>query len=216
MTVVRHDPGNATDWANIRARLTRAAEATRKAARPSPKQSEQIFADRTRALAAPLEERQSQGPSLHLVTFTLERERFALETCFVRAIGGKPDITPIPGEANFLLGVTTFRGVIYVIFDLRSLLDGSSGVSTELSRVLFLGRDEIEFGILADEVHETTTVSVDAMGARPWRADDQIPNKKSGLTSDGLNVLDGAALLNDERFFIDHTHAVQAALKEIS
>ena len=216
MTVVRQDPGTDTDWASIRARLTRAAEATRTAARPSRKQSGQIFADRTRALAAPLEEHQSPGPSLHLVTFTLERERFALETRFVRAVGGKPDITAIPGGAHFLLGVTTFRGVIVVIFDLRSLLDGSAGSSTERSRVLFLGTDLIEFGILADEVHETRIVSVDAVGARPWRADDQIPNETSGLTADGLNVLDGAALLNDERFFIDHTHAVQAALKEIS
>ncbi len=195
------------DWEAARARLTRAAEATRKAARPSRARAAQILAERARALAEPGRSASSPSRMLEIVTFAIDSERFGLETRFVRAVGREPDITPIPCSPDFVLGVTSFRGEIIAVFDIRPLFNGRPRGLAEPSRILFLGRDEIDFAIVADTVDEVIRAPADEVGRRPWRLDDATSEGASGLMADALNILDGAALLSEERFFIDQPRA---------
>ena len=194
------------DWAAIRARLTRAAEATGKVARPSRRQAIQVLEDRARALAEAPRGAASPERRLEIVTFTLDGERLGLETRYVRAVGRDPIVTPLPSSADFVVGVTNFRGEIAAVFDLRATLGGSRGPA-ERARILFLGRDAVAFAILADTVDEVVQVAADGLGERPWRPDAEAPDTPSGLTADALNVLDGAALLDEPRFFIDQAPA---------
>jgi purine-binding chemotaxis protein CheW len=206
MTVPSPGREERIDWAALQARLAEAAEATRKAAKPSRQQTVQILDDRARALAEPRADVSAGGGMLQLLSFRLDRERFGLEMRYVRAVGREPDITPIPQAAAFVLGLTNFRGEIVAVFDLRALLDSRPRGAADRPRVLFLGTHRIEFAIAADTVDEVTIVAADGIGRRPWRLEAGC-DMASGLTPDALNVLDGEALLNDRRLFIDQAPA---------
>jgi purine-binding chemotaxis protein CheW len=207
MTAPPPDRDKLIDWAAARARLARAAEATRTAAKPSRAQAAQILAERALALAEPRRGVRSPSRMLEIVTFAIDGERFGLETRYVRAVGREPSITPIPWSADFVLGVTSFRGGITAVFDIRPLFNGLPRGPTAPSCILFLGRDEIDFAIVADTVDEVIRTPADDVGHRPWRLDGATSEAASGLRADALNILDGAALLNDERLFIDQARA---------
>ena len=74
---------------------------------------------------------------------------------------------------------------------------------TDLARVLVLGADRPEFGVLADAAHEVTTLRVDEVHEPPDSATGVGREYLRGVTKDALIVLDGAALLRDGRLFID-------------
>ena len=74
---------------------------------------------------------------------------------------------------------------------------------TDPTRVLVLGDDRAEFGVLADAAHDITTLRVDEIHAAPDSATGVGREYLRGVTADALIVLDGAALLQDGRLFID-------------
>jgi len=202
--------GKAVDWDGLYDRLARAAGATRETAAPSRARTERILAERAKALATPLGDKDQPRRMLQVLTFTLEGERFGLETRNVRAVGGRPDITLVPSSPNYLVGVTSFRGEILAVFDVRVLLAGARQDLAERSRVIFLGKDRIEFGILADSVEEILEIPADEVTPRPWQGDGAT---SGGVTPTAISVLDADALIADQRLIIDHTGSTEAGVR---
>lgn len=206
MTEPPHE-GELIDWAAARERLARTAAATQRAAKPSRRQTAEILAGRARALAEPRHGASPQARTLQFVTFSIDGERFGLETRYVHAVACEPTITPLPATADFVVGVTSFRGEIVAVFDIRSLYDSRRRGPMERPRVLFIGRDQVEFAIVADTVDEVVSAPSDDIGRRPWRPNEAASGTASGVTPDAINVLDGEALLNDTHLIIDQPRA---------
>jgi len=205
VTAETHANTGDIDWAAARTRLARAAAMLGESARPSEDRSAEILAERARKLAQPLAMARDENKELEVLIFVLGTERVALETKYVRAASPLADVTLIPGTAAFVSGVTNFRGEILPVFDIRELFNGASRTHDESSRIVFLGREGTEFGIVADEILETTRVPIDGLCPRPWRRDDTAAKGADGITGDALNVLDGQALLDDDRFLVDQS-----------
>jgi purine-binding chemotaxis protein CheW len=156
--------------------------------------------ERARSLARAPERVPDAAEVFEVVTFRLAGERYAIEARHVRRVVRLEDPTPVPGTPEFLAGVINQRGEVLAVFDLRTLLGVGAGADAP-ERVLVLGDDRDEFGVVADTVQETVTLRIDevlepsgAAGGRQYL---------HGVTSDALIVLDGAALLRDEQLVID-------------
>jgi purine-binding chemotaxis protein CheW len=182
------------------AQKPRGAARTRPAPRPSRRETEKVLEERARALAQPPPAPEARG-GLQLISFTLDGEQLALELDHVRAVGRTPPITPLPSAPGALAGVTNFRGEIVAVFDVGAWLGGDRPVQAR-PYIVALGRGRIEFAILADSVEELLRTAPEAIVRRPWRAAPGEAAAFGGITADALNVLDGAALLDDERFVI--------------
>jgi chemotaxis signal transduction protein len=63
--------------------------------------------------------------------------------------------------------------------------------------------ERAEFGVLADTVEAITTLSIETLQSPPGSTAVDAGNCLKGVTADALIVLDGAALLSDDRFFVD-------------
>ena len=87
--------------------------------------------------------------------------------------------------------------------DLRTFLGVSGQAVTDLSRVLVLGGDRAEFGMLADAAHEVRTLRLDEILEPPGSVAGAGREYLRGVTQEALIVLDGAMLLQDSRLFID-------------
>ena len=112
-------------------------------------------------------------------------------------------LTPIPGTPDVLTGVINMGGEILAVFDLGRLF-GMPGVTrTEQSRVLVLGQDRDELGLLADAAREVRPLRIDAILEPPGSLEGIGRTTLRGVTADALIVLDGAALLRDPRLVID-------------
>jgi purine-binding chemotaxis protein CheW len=175
----------------------------------SSEQAPAIMEERARLLVRT----QLQAPvetTLEVVTFALAAERYAIETQYVRAVVRMVNLTPVPGAPAFVAGITNYRGQVLCVVDLRSVFEASTTGPTGSSRLIVVGVERVEFGVLADRV--------DAILRLP--ASEVLPLSGSvagvrreylrGVSRDAMMVVDGGLLLAAAGLFVDvpHTAAV--------
>jgi purine-binding chemotaxis protein CheW len=164
--------------------------------------SETILQERAARLALPPVVDTQVTDALTIVTFELAGDRYALEARHVREVALAPDVTPVPAAPAVLVGVMNLRGEVLAVLDPRPLL-GMSPHNTVAVRptILILGTGQAECGLLVDHAFEVT--------ALPRTDLHPPPVSHSGLvraiTTTGLALLDGSALLADPRFTIDQS-----------
>ena len=140
---------------------------------------------------------------LDVVTFSLANEDYAIELGYVHKIVPLIELTPVPGTPDFIVGVINLRGEILPIVDLHRLYGMARTGWTDQSWVIVLGGERNEFALLADKVHEVITLRTDQV--LDWQGSATGVGRQfvRGVTEGALIVLDGAALLQDDRLFID-------------
>jgi purine-binding chemotaxis protein CheW len=193
----------AIDWSQVRKRLARAIAATEETLRLSPQRARAILDERARLLArVPVQETRAEG--LEVVVFTLANERYGIETRHVREVVRLTNLTPLPGAPEFLAGIINLRGSILAVLDLGKFFGLAVPELSDRARVIVLGEERAEFGVLA-EAYEVVTLRADAVREPPDSVAGSAREFLRGVTADALLVLDGAALLADPRLTIDQS-----------
>jgi purine-binding chemotaxis protein CheW len=207
MTSVPQQPQEpaALDWEAIRTRLQRLSAAAGADVEPAPEQAQAVLEARARDLARVPAVAPDTAAVLTLVAFALGAEPYALETRFVRRVvrSSEVSLTPIPGTPEILVGVINMGGEILAVFDLGRFFGLHHTARTEQSRILVLGTERDEFGLLADAASEVHTVPNSSLLEPPATFEGLGRNILRGVTADALIVLDGAALLREPRLVVD-------------
>lgn len=168
---------------------------------------QQILDARAEALARPLSVETPASETVELLTFSVGNEQFAIETRFVTEVIHDVQVVSLPGETGAIVGVTNLRGEVLAVMSLSGVLSVTpSSTPVPTGRwVLVVGTDQPRFGIAARAVTEVVAVPngdiVDC--ARAARISDCRIVR--GVTQDGRMVLDGSAIMDDERFVIDES-----------
>jgi purine-binding chemotaxis protein CheW len=158
--------------------------------------------ERARLLARPPDPAEP-GDALGVMTFALGTERYAIETQYVREVARLGDISPVPGAPDFLRGVTNLRGEVLCLVDLRTFFDIPATGLTDRSRVVILGMERTELGILVDEAREIARLRPDDIVSPPESVAGVGREYLLGVTREALIVLNGAALLRDPRLYVN-------------
>lgn len=167
-----------------------------------PAHAREVLEARARALARPPAPARPAGAGVEVVFFALGTERYAVEARFVREVARVADLAPVPGLPDFVMGVANLRGEILAVMDLRRILGVPAAGLTDLARLVVLGADRPEFGILADSVSEVATLRADEILEPPASVAGVGREFLKGVTREALIVLDGAVLLRDPRLFV--------------
>jgi purine-binding chemotaxis protein CheW len=146
---------------------------------------------------------------LDVVTFRLADQDYAIELRHVRKIEPWIEMTTVPGAPEVFAGVINLRGEILAVVDLARLHGAAGGRRAGHTHVLVLGGDRNEFGLLAHAVGEVMALPTVDVLEMPADAGLDRPCLR-GLTRSGMLVLDGDALLRDDRLFIDQGDGVGA------
>jgi purine-binding chemotaxis protein CheW len=147
-----------------------------------------VLAARARTLAreAPAED---QRERISVVPFMLGGSSYAIEILLVREVVDSGSIAPVPGAPPEFLGVTTYRGGMLGVIDLRVAL-GLASRPARARHLLILGDGDAELGLLADAVDGPADILVGEL----------LPSTRShrlvrGVTRDSRLVLAGRDLL---------------------
>jgi purine-binding chemotaxis protein CheW len=190
-------PQAGLDWSEIRRKLA-ALESGASFARDATV----VLDERARRLARVSDGERQTTPRLELLTFALTGEVYGIETRYVVEVRKLRDITRVPGTPQHLLGVTNLRGTILPTFDLGALLDIEQVGSAERGWLAVMGRGGVpDCGLAIELTHDLAWVAPAqllaapaSLGGRTWI---------SGLTAEGLMVLDGSAILDDRRLYLE-------------
>ena len=186
---------------DARERLRRVAEGTASAATLSPARARALMDERARRLAAPPARPADGAQMLEVLGFALGEECYGVETRQVREVVGLGEVTPVPSTPDFLLGVVNLRGQLLPVLDVGGLVGLPAREASPRSRVVVLGAERPELGVLADAVHEVTTVPVRDVLEAAASHGGAAARYVRGVTRDALVLIDAARLLDDERLF---------------
>lgn len=194
--------GTGYAWAEARHRLEAAMRAADSGARPSPERQRAILDERARRAALQPDVSGRAADQAHLMTFVLSGERYGIDPRVVREVLPLADFTVVPGAPDFVVGVTNLRGEILTVIDLRRFFGLAVKGVSDLSRLIVLGRDGAEIGVLADEARELLSIDVSEIQDPPESVTRIGKQYLRGVTRDALIVLSGDVLLDDQRLLV--------------
>lgn len=141
---------------------------------------------RTLARAAPTED---QRERISVVPFTLGGSTYAIEILLLREVVDSGSIATVPGAPHEFLGVTTYRGGMLGVIDLRVAL-GLASRPARARHLMIVGDASAELGLLADAVDDPTDIVIEELLPSP-----SGHRLVRGMTSDARVVLAGHSLL---------------------
>jgi len=103
-------------------------------------------------------ERKKEGKIVQLIVFNLGDEEFGANIDQVREIIRTRLITPIPNSPDFIDGLTTIRGEIAVVIDLKNRFSLPTKKGNEEKHIIMTVQDKNIFGLKVDEVTEVLRI----------------------------------------------------------
>lgn len=203
MKSIDNNSDRTVDWAAVKARLASVALAQAANDQRSAAETQQILADRAALLAEIPNRTPDASEIVELVTFQLGQDAFSIETHFVREVIRPRDISVVPGVPAFLVGVTILHGEVLAIIDVRQFFGSQAQPDPDSWRVIVLGQDRAEFGIVADLVKEVSIRRTEEILGVPPSVLDEGRQYLKGVMADAMLVLDGSLLLEDSRLYVD-------------
>lgn len=176
---------------------------------PDSEQVAAIWQQRAAELAVPLYA-ESEGATLDLLIFCLDGKRYGVKVNHVREIYPSRQITAVPRVPEFVVGLFSARGQLLSIIDLHAFLGLPKVTPTSDSKIIVITSDDrtlgsneqIELGLLADEVEDVITIFVDDLTTVASSLTDSQADFTLGVTAEMLVVLNLEVLLKNKRLIV--------------
>lgn len=136
----------------------------------------------------------SRDDPARVLVFRMGHERFGIPLSDVHEVLDAQPIQRVPDAANTVLGVTSIRGALTTVYDVRALL--SSGGTADGALLVF-DRGDRRIAVAIDDVFDATSVESGEMLPVPRRAaSDGLLSGMLRRGSDLVAVLDTDAFLS--------------------
>jgi purine-binding chemotaxis protein CheW len=169
---------------------------------PTPDEARRILQARARDLARPALSFASAVEALELLEFRLARERYALPTSEVREVRPLQNLTALPCTPPFVMGLVNVRGRIVPVIDIKKFLGLPEQGLTDLHRVILVGNESFELGILADAIVGVETVASERLHPAPVGSNVERSEYVKGVTAEHLILLDVARIVADPAIIV--------------
>lgn len=167
-----------------------------------PQSAREILQARARTLARVPEKAPAAEASLDVLEFRLGKERYAVESHYVREIIPLKSLTPLPCTPSFVAGIVNSRGRIVAVLDLKKFFGLPESGLTDMHRVIHIEGNGLEFGLLADVSVGVRTIALDSLQpSLPTLAGIGAEYLK-GVTGERLVILDLGRILADPRMIM--------------
>lgn len=154
-----------------------------------------VLERRAAALARPPATSHEEA-DVDVVVFTVAGgKRYALEVRYVRQVVRGEGLALLPASGSELVGIIPRQGEAVPVADLAAVLD-LAAPDPHRPLVIVLAGEHPPIGLLVDDVLTATSL---ARAEIRWQSTPETAAVERGVTSEGVVVLDGAALLTDPR-----------------
>ena len=183
-------------------RTSRMEDAGEKGEKPDRAEKEAVLKARAKAMAAAAEDERDDGSILEVVEFSINEEKYGVESVHIHEVFPLKELTEIPGVPDFVLGVVNVRGQIVSVIDIRKFFDMPEKGFSDLNRIIILRSATMEFGILADEVLGVRRIpQAETLSTLPTLTGVRQEYLKA-VSKDRTVILDGMKLLSDSTIVI--------------
>lgn len=184
------------DWAQVRSRLEQSQTAFERAIIGDPQRLDALYRQRALQLAARGKATAAATAGVRVLVVKCGAEQYGIDLKTVLQVLPCSKCTPIPGGSSALVGVVNIRGEILSILSLRRLLEGVGSDPSDISGgyLALIRCQRAEFGIQIDQVERIALVAMRPV-ASAGNERLRLPSRYiSGVTPEGIIVLDAPAL----------------------
>jgi purine-binding chemotaxis protein CheW len=162
----------------------------------------QILKQRAKALAEQKDRQDLTIASIDTVEFVLSNEHYAIELNYIREVYPLNDLTALPCTPSFVSGIINVRSQIVSIIDLKKFFDLPDHDLDSKKRVIILHNNQIEFGILADEIKGVLSIPVDDIQMSMLTLKGIGSEYIKGVTEKRIVILEAEKILSDARIIV--------------
>lgn len=191
------------NWSEIHQRVEAARQVLMQDSASSKEENQAILKKRARLLAQDIQQVDNVQEFLEIVEFQLASETYGLESSFVREAYPLKDFTPLPGVPPFVLGIVNVRGKILSVIDLKKFFGLPQNGLGQLNKLIILRDEQMEFGILADDILGARSIPVDSIQPAPPTISGIGAEFLRGVTAGHVILLNAEKILNDEKIIVD-------------
>lgn len=133
------------------------------------------------------------------VTFCLGEETYGIMVMQVQEVLRIPDIAPVPGSADYVVGIINLRGNVVTVIDTRHRFGLSPKQPDDASRIVVTEVGNQIIGMLVDSVAEVVELKASEIEAPPNVGNDESAKFIQGVSSRNGKLL----ILVDLNKFLD-------------
>ena len=104
---------------------------------------------------------------LQLVTFTLDKEEYAVDILNVQEINRITEITKVPNAPDYVEGVINLRGKVIPVLNLRKKFGLFLKDRDDSSRIIIMDIQGTTYGLIVDSVSEVLRIQADTVEPPP-------------------------------------------------
>ena len=190
------------DWTEVHRHLEATTAAMERVITPGIDDKKRLLKERARILAQEDVEVYAGLQYLEVVEFQLAGEVYGIETSYIREVYPLKELVPIPGTPPFFLGITSVRGQILSVIDIKRFFDLPDKGLTELDKVVIVRSGEVELGIRADVVLGMWSIPRGHIQPSLPTLIGVRDKYLRGVTKDAVIILDIQKLLADENLIV--------------
>lgn len=141
-------------------------------------------------------------PMLRLITFELDKERYGVEVDQVREILRVSQYFPVPGAADYVVGITNIRGSVVTIIDGRKRFNLEATEFSDSSRMIVIESEDEIAAVVVDSVSDVIDVPKSSVDANPkMNARDDSPFISGVVTVENqlIIMLNVGRIITDEQ-----------------
>lgn len=165
-------------------------------------EKKRILRERAKKLARRPDTRDRDQECLAVIEFMLAHERYAVEVDYVREVYPLKDLTRVPCVPSFVLGIINVRGQVISVIDVKEFFDLPRKDFDEGFRVIIVGDEAMELGILSDAVLGETRVPLAMIQSDTTALKGLREGYVRGVTADRLIIINIERLLSDDRIVV--------------
>jgi purine-binding chemotaxis protein CheW len=196
------DKPSGVDWTAVRQRMALVQSALDHGLEPTERDKKRILKERARVIAKEPSPA-TTGERLEVITFILADETYGIESSCVREVYALRELTLIPCTPAYVLGVTTVRGRIISVIDMKKFFELPEEGLSELDKIVIVESGDIEIGIRAEAITGAQSLPLEAIQLGLPTLTGIREKYIRGVTPERVVVLDIAKLLSDPDIIVN-------------
>jgi len=128
---------------------------------------------------------------------------YSVDAKYISEVIPLKELTPLPCTPDFIMGIINVRGKIIAVIDLKKFFNLPKKGITNLNRVIVVKYEDIELGILADEIIGSTHIFPDKLQKTISTITGINNDYLMGVTEDRLIILNIKEFLLNKKIIIN-------------
>jgi purine-binding chemotaxis protein CheW len=123
------------------------------------------------------------------VTFRMAGEIYGIDVMLVQEVLRVPEIVPVPGAPDFVLGIINLRGTVVTVIDTRKVFGIESKAPDDAARIVIIESGKQVAGILVDSVAEVVNIATGQIETAPEVGTTESAKYIQGITHHNNELL---------------------------